>query len=737
MAKIIRKNWKLILVVKIALGTLAGGIFAFYIGFNIYKGDIDKVVYYTPKLTTQIYDAHGELIANLFDGEHRTYVHFDDIPPRVIEAIVAIEDTSFFEHPGVNFEAIFRAAYKVIVARKAVEGASTITQQVVKNLLLTREKTITRKAKEAILALKIERVLTKEQILERYLNEIYFGHGYYGIKTAAKGYFRKELKDLTLKEVGILVGLPRAPSFYDPTKHKLHSSARANLVVGRMYKLGWINQSEYEEAINEDPVVYSDSRTLNKAPYIVDYVTAQMTPEYPDFKSGGYIVNTTIDLKAQELAREAMTYGYEKTYKRIKRFIAKEDNKKYEEYLIKLGEYNALVEDTKFKIRETLAGEDNISVNGVLLSSLNIKEDSNFTKIFEVDLNITKPQEYVQIDENQTLNRLDSFNGALVSMKQESGEIVAMVGGVDYKKSNFNRAVQTKRQVGSSFKPFLYMSSFDLGYAPSSLIPDISRTYKFQIDENTERVWKPSNYENNFVGLMTEREAMIHSRNLATINLVTGVGLKPILEKLDDYGFEGLPRDLSISLGSYSLPPITLSKHYTAISNYGVMVEPRIVNSITDRFLQVKEFEPVKTRVTTEGQSYLMVDVLRDVVRRGTGRRARVKGSEAAGKTGTTNDYRDAWFCGFTPSLQTIVWFGNDNYLPIADKESGGKVAGPVFQKFNNEYLKVHPEFKRKFERPDSVYEVRLPNGKKEIFTDISKPPKRKAVQNEKQDLLF
>lgn len=731
-----KQNLKLIFIIKVTLGTIAGIIFSIYLGFNIYKSDVDKVVYYTPKLTTQIYDANGKLIANLFEGEHRLYVQFDEIPPRVIEAIVAIEDTSFFEHTGVNFEAIFRAAYKVLLAGKAVEGASTITQQLVKNLLLTREKTVTRKAKEAILALKVERELSKEEILERYLNEIYFGHGYYGVKTAARGYFRKELKDLTLKEIAILVGLPRAPSFYDPTRHKLHAIARANIVVGRMHKLGWINLQEYKDAINEIPEVFSDSRTLNKAPYVVDYVTSIMQEEYPDFKSGGYIVKTTIDLDAQELAKKALKNSYDNTHKKIEQYIAQEDSEKYENYLTELAKYNNMLEEIEFNFYQSAGGEQNLTFADIQFDDYNITSDSNFTA-FIIDLNITAPEEYIPIDENQTQQRLDQYNGALVSLKQNTGEIIALVGGIDYEKSNFNRAVQSRRQLGSSFKPFLYLSSFDLGYAPSSVIPDISRTYKFQIDEETEKVWKPSNYEHNFVGLMTEREAVVHSRNLATINLVTGVGIQAISGKLEDYGFENLPKDLSIALGSISLPPIEFSKYYTIISNYGVRVEPRIVNSVTDRFLQTKIYESEKVKVTEPEQAYLMIDVMKDVVKRGTGRRARVKGTEAAGKTGTTNDYRDGWFCGYTPSLQTIIWFGNDNFLPIAKKQSGGRVSGPVFKEFNQEYLKLHPELKRKFEKPEGVFEATLPNGKTEIFTKISKPPKRKAVQSGKQDMLF
>lgn len=766
MAKIKISWWKWIFLFPFILLSIAGTMFGLYFGFNIYKTDIDPAIYYTPKLTTQILDSKNRLIANMFEDEHRLYVNFEDIPSRVVEAIVAIEDTTFFEHYGINVEAILRAAYKVALAGKAVEGASTITQQLVKNLILSREKSIERKAKEAILAIKLETKLSKEEILERYLNEIYFGHGYYGIKTASLGYFRKELKDLTLKEIAILVGLPRAPSFYDPTKHKLHALARANIVIGRMYTLGWINDDEYDIAINEDPMVYKDTRTKNKAPYVVDYVTSLLQNEYPDFKSGGYIVKTTIDLDAQMIAKEAIKNGYETNYKRISTFIAKEDKEKQQEYANQLRQYNYLKSDLTYQLRVFDDGGENRFFKDVNISEKVISIDrelgfysseTNSSEYFEYvqidenttvtrleyyhqrileDLNISAPKEYVQLDENTSNMRLDQLNGALVSMKQNTGEVIALVGGVDYEKSNYNRAVQSQRQLGSSFKPFLYLASFDLGYSPSSLIPDISRTYKFKIDENNERIWKPANYEEDFVGMMTEREAVVKSRNLATINLVTGVGLKPIYEKLFDYKFTGLPRDLSISLGSHVMSPLDLSKYYSLITNYGEQVTPRVLRSIQDRFLQVREFETKRERVTKPEQAYLMIDVLKDNVKRGTGRRARMRGIEVGGKTGTTNDNKDGWFCGFTPALQTIVWFGNDNFQQMGDKETGGKLSAPTFKEFNERYLKLHPEMKRKFDKPEGVYEIKLSNGKTEIFTDISKPPKQKRVI-EKEEILF
>ena len=293
-------------------------VIALYAGY-IYSTDVSKLKFYSPPLSTQVFDVNKKVIANLYDKEHRLYIKFNDIPPRLIEALVAIEDTSFFEHYGVNFEAIFRAAYKVLRARKAVEGASTLTQQLVKNVLLTRKKTISRKFKEIIFSLKIETMLSKEDIIERYLNEIYFGHGYYGLLAASRGYFHKEPFELSLKEMAILVGLPRAPSFYNPTKHLKMALSRANIVLDRMKHLGWINNKEHKKATKEIPVIFDESISLNKAPYVVDEIIRNLKYEYPDLKTQGYKIYTTIDLDIQQIADEALKYGYEKTVKRLQK----------------------------------------------------------------------------------------------------------------------------------------------------------------------------------------------------------------------------------------------------------------------------------------------------------------------------------------------------------------------------------------------------------------------------------
>lgn len=285
---------------------------------KVFEYDISSLVNYHPATTTRIYDKNGEKIANIFDEEHRYYAPFNEIPPRAVEALLAIEDTTFFEHQGVNIDAIFRAIIKDIEAGKMVEGASTITQQLVKNKLLTRDKKISRKVKELIYSVIIEAALTKEEILERYLNEIYFGHSYYGIKTAADGYFHKELADLTLKEIAILVGLPKAPSSYAPTKNYEISMGRANRVISRMFSLGWIDEDTYKRATAENPKVYDETLTQNMAPFVVDEVMRRLAEQgIKDIKTGGYKIYTTIDLRLQKAGEESLKFAYDESVKRI------------------------------------------------------------------------------------------------------------------------------------------------------------------------------------------------------------------------------------------------------------------------------------------------------------------------------------------------------------------------------------------------------------------------------------
>ncbi|HIO96240.1 MAG TPA: penicillin-binding protein, partial [Campylobacterales bacterium] len=358
---------------------------AFIYAYNEIQLDMDKIVNYRPKTSSVILDQNGDKIANIMDGRHRLYAKYDEMPGYLIEALVAIEDTRFFEHEGVNPDAIIRATIRNFKAGGKVEGGSTITQQLVKKILLSPKKSYTRKIKEAILAMKVEEKLTKEEILERYLNEISFGSGYFGVKTASKGFFHKELSELTLKEAALLVGLPNAPSKFNPIRHFDRALKRANTILTRMKKIGWILEEDYLKAIKETPKIYKGTLTQNIAPYVTDEVVRRLKKEFKDIKTGGYTIYTTIDMEQQKIAREALRYAHRKIVK---------------------------------KQRENV--------------------------------------------------KTTTLNGALLAVDNETGDIKAMVGGVDYKKSAFNRTTMMTRQPGSAFKPFLYQVALDLGYNPAT-----------------------------------------------------------------------------------------------------------------------------------------------------------------------------------------------------------------------------------------------------------------------------
>lgn len=645
------------------------GLFAYY--YTKFHYDFSVLVDYKPQITSKIYDKNGVKIANVFNETHRYYVPFEEIPPRAVEALLAIEDTTFFEHPGVNVEAIFRAAIKVIRAGKAVEGASTITQQLVKNVLLTREKKLSRKIKEAIYAIKIEQVLTKEQILERYFNEIYYGHGYYGLQTAADGYFHKKLADLTLKEIAILVGLPKAPSIYAPTRNYEISMGRANRVVERMHVLGWIDEATYQAALKENPKVYNETLTQNQAPFVVDEVMRKFAElGIDDFKTGGYEVHTTIDMKLQNAAQESLKHAYDLSLKRIEQY--KKDEGKH---------------------RST-----------TLLSAHDIDPSK--------------------------------LNGALVSLDSATGNILALVGSVDYAESSFNRATQGKRQPGSAFKPFIYQVAIDFGFSGASQLVDIAKTYEYQSDGESKK-WQPKNYEKNYKGILSLREALVHSRNLATINLVNDIGLSQLIRELEKFGIEDIPNNLSISLGTMSMSPLDLAKFYTSFSNNGEQqLHTNLISSIEQNGRVIYESTSETKMTSLPTQSYIMTTILKDVVDRGTGRRAAVKGMEIAGKTGTTNNNIDGWFVGYSPTIITAVWFGNDDNTPMYRRETGATVAGPAFARYYENILKFYPQIQREFVAPEGIIEVQI-GGKKEFFSEISKPPREEQMEAAEEELLF
>gem|GEM_PF-41432 len=645
-SKIIK--WSIIFVLLIGVG-LVGFFYNAYITIDL---DANKIKSYKPEISSEILDKNGVRLAYIFKKQHRLYANFDEIPPLVVEALIATEDTSFFEHKGINPDSIIRAIIADIKAGRFVEGGSTLTQQLVKNSLLNSKKNLTRKIREAILSVKIENVLTKEEIIERYLNEIPYANNYYGIKTAAQGYFHKELNQLTLKEIAMLIGIPNAPSYYNPRRHYDRILSRANTILFRLRSLGWITEAQYQEAKAEKPKVHHTTLTQNIAPYIVDEVLRGFKKKLPDIKTGGYKIYTTIDIRLQEKAREALRRGYLKASKRFGKGKSK-----------------------------------------------------------------------------------SKLNGALIAVENRTGNILAMVGGVNYKESAFNRATMSKRQIGSTFKPFIYQIALDMGYNPATYLNDVRRTFEYY-KNGKKVVWSPKNYERNFKGKIPLRESLVHSRNVATVNLVCDLGysfgaeeecqrgVNIISKRLKLLDINNIPKDLSLALGNLSVPPIKVAQMYTVFSNYGHMIEPKLVNKVlsVDNVILYEKQPKEKVDFTQPEQAYLMTSILKDVIKRGTGKNAKVKGVELAGKTGTTNRYVDAWFSGYSPSVTTVVWFGRDNNRPIGKGATGGAVSAPVFKMFNQELYKLYSKSPKKFQVPEGVH-VGYYNGKRELYTKYSPLP--------------
>ncbi|MDD5157521.1 penicillin-binding protein 1A [Sulfurimonas sp.] len=661
---------------KVILSILAVGIsvpflvLLYYLKQDDY--DISRIITYNPAVSSRIYDKNGEKIANLFEEKHRYYAPFSEIPPAVIEALLAVEDTTFFEHQGVNLDAIFRALIKDVSAGKMVEGASTITQQLVKNRVLTRDKKLSRKIKEAIFSMKVELSLTKEEILERYLNEIYFGHGYYGIKTAADGYFHKKLKELTSKEIAILVGLPKSPNTYMPTKNYEISMGRANRVLDRLHALGWIEEDDYSKSLTENPKVYDESLGQNGAPFIVDEVIRRAKElGIDDIRTGGYEIYTTIDMRLQEAAVESLQKAYKASLDRI-------------------GGYK----------KGTIADVGDEESQGGTLNA-----------------------------------NASQLNGAMISLDSRSGDILALVGSVDYRKSSFNRITQGVRQAGSAFKPFIYQVALDLGYSGASEVADIARTYTY-MQNGKEVLWQPKNYEKGFKGIVTLRDALVHSRNLATISLVEEIGFRDMQNEIKKFNMQNIPKDLSFSLGSITLSPLQLAKYYTSFANSGVQMEPNLIKNIKREGKLLFEKKEKSRQITTPSQAYLMTTILKDVVEKGTATNARVPGIDLAGKTGTTNNNVDAWFAGYSPTIETIVWFGNDDNSPMHRSETGGRISAPAFAMYYQSLLKLYPQTQRKFDVPSGVSEMMF-NGTREYFTDVSKPPHKDSEVTTEEKLLF
>jgi len=764
----------------------------------------------------RVFSREGALIAE-FGEKKRSPLNYAEVPDLMVKAVLAAEDDRFFEHPGVDYQGILRAVIHLVKTGRKGQGGSTITMQVARNFFLSREKTYLRKLNEIFLALKIERELTKQEILELYLNKIYLGTRSYGVAAAAQVYYGKNIKDLSVDQFAMIAGLPKAPSKYNPIANNKRATIRRNYVLGRMHELEFIDQSTYNKAIEiEDNAKRHGLSIELNAPYMAEMVRAELVKQYGnDAYTLGYRVYTTLDTRLQRFANNALRrnileYDLRHGYRGSEGHIELEPD-----LLAALPEVEAPVLNQPgsaagpqrvvppdlslvmtASVREQL--KDIPVVGGLVPVVVLYLEDQAMT-VLHVDgrlervawkglkwareykdenrrgprpkfaSDIANQGDIVRLATNNAgevrLAQIPAVKGALVSMTPETGEIRSLVGGFDFYYSKFNRVTQAYRQPGSNFKPFIYSAALDSGYTAASLINDAPVVFE---DAGLENTWRPENYSGKFFGPTRLRVGLMKSRNLISIRLLRAIGIKYAINYAKKFGFDEkrIPKDLSLALGSTSLTPMDLLTGYAAIANGGYRVFPSFIQRIEDsrgeviyqnnpvqvchecekqaelelqRALQREIAETngdvedttaddidnrveqntvqndekdltsirVAERVMTEQNNYIMRSILSDVIRSGTGRRARKIGrADLAGKTGTTNEQKDAWFSGYSSTLVTTAWMGFDQHQPLGAKETGASAALPMWIYFMENAMKGVPE--KVLEVPAGIVSVRI-----------------------------
>jgi len=671
---------------------------------------------YKPSVSSKVYSGDGELVDD-FSTEKRIFVPYKAIPKKVINAFLSAEDKNFFSHPGVDAKGVLRAIINNIsniIASKRLEGASTITQQVAKNFLLTNEVSLNRKLKEAILAFRIERALTKERILELYLNQIYLGEGTYGVASASLEYFDKPINELNYEEAALLAALPKAPSKYNPYKNIELAKFRRNLVLQNLYENKHINQNDYNKFINNKIFLKKRKKIfLEDTRYYVEDIRKDIINKlgFDKVYKQGLNIKTPINLSLQKIATQALRDGLV-TYDKRRGWRGPIINKK------KFKNWNKDLE--KFSL------ERSINWKLAIIRKLNQFsaeiETENKTKGFIKYENIswTKKEinELFQVGDviyvenigtnNFALRQLPKVNGGIVVMDPYSGRVVALSGGFSFKKSEFNRATQALRQPGSAFKPFIYALALENGYTPSTLILDAPLVLEQGSDL---KMWKPENYGKKFYGPSTLRMGLEKSRNLMTVRIAQDLGLDKIVNFTKQLGiYENPSKLLSISLGSAETTLLKLTSAYCSFVNGGKLINPIMIDRIQDSegntifnnetrkclncrqisFLS-NEYPKIKDnfpQIFSPETAYQMTSILEGVVLRGTGKKLKDLKLDIAGKTGTTNGNTDTWFVGFTSKLVIGVYVGSDNPKPLGRYETGAKTALPIFKQFVKKAIK-------------------------------------------------
>jgi penicillin-binding protein 1A len=721
---------KNIFILILSLGLLSAfSLLAVLWAFSNNLPDYKFLKEYKPSVSSKVYSGDGELV-NDFSTEKRIFVPYNAISEKVINSFLSAEDKNFYSHPGVDAKGVLRAVINNIsniAASRRLEGASTITQQVAKNFLLTNEVSLNRKLKEAILAFRIERALSKERILELYLNQIYLGGGAYGVASASLEYFDKSISELNYDEAALLAALPKAPSRYNPYKDIVLAKFRRNLVLKNLYENNYINEIEYENFINKKIILKKRKKTFREdTSYYVEDIRKDVLNQlgFDKVYKQGLNISTPINLSLQKIAIESLRKGlinYDKRKgwrgpllrgKKIANWREKIDNLKLEKSI----NWNLAIikKIDKFSVQ--------IETNDGLKGFIKYENISWIKKEFDEILKVGDIIYVENLSDNIfSLRQLPLVNGGIVVMDPFTGRVLALSGGFSFKKSEFNRATQALRQPGSAFKPFIYALALENGYTPSTLILDAPLVLEQGYDL---KMWKPENYGKKFYGPSTLRMGLEKSRNLMTVRIAQDLGLKKIVNFSKQLGIYDDPSELlSISLGSAETTLLKLTSAYSSFVNGGKLVKPIMIDRIQDSegntiFNNEKrkcvncdqisslsknypEIEDEFIQIFSPQTAYQMTSILEGTVQRGTGRNLKDLNLDLAGKTGTTNSNTDTWFIGFTSKLAIGVYVGSDNPKSLGRYETGAKTALPIFKNFVKNAIKK--EDARPFKVADNI----------------------------------
>ncbi|AIC17606.1 penicillin-binding protein 1A [Pseudomonas chlororaphis] len=748
------------------------------------------------QIPLRVYSSDGKLIAE-FGEMRRTPIRFADIPPNFINALLSAEDDNFANHYGVDPSSLMRAATQLIKSGHIQSGGSTITMQVAKNFFLSSERSFSRKTTEILLALQIERQLTKDEILELYVNKIYLGNRAYGIEAAAQVYYGKSIRDVSLAQMAMIAGLPKAPSRFNPLANPARSKERRDWILGRMYKLGKISEADYQAAVAEPlNASYHVPTPEVNAPYVAEMARAEMVGRYgSDAYTEGFRVTTTVPSDLQELANTAVhegliTYDQRHGYRGPESRLPGKTHAAWAQELTKQRSISGLEPAIVTQVDKnglqvlTRTGEEHVGWDSMkwarpFLNTNSMgpapKQPSDVAQVGDL-IRVQR-----QADNSLKFRQIPVVQGALVSLDPQNGAIRSLVGGFAFEQSNYNRALQAKRQPGSSFKPFVYSAALDNGYTAASLVNDAPIVF---VDEYLDKVWRPKNDTNTFLGPIRMREALYKSRNLVSIRLLQSLGVDRTIDYISKFGFnkQDLPRNLSLALGTATLTPMEIATGWSVFANGGYKVTPYIIDKIesrngetlftanppsvptgdtassgiaapTEQSFTVNnvpgetpsqapvQAPAVAERIIDGRTTYILNSMLEDVIKLGTGRRALALGrTDLAGKTGTTNESKDAWFSGYNADYVTTVWTGFDQPESLGRREYGGTVALPIWMNYMGAALKDKPAHTQA--EPEGILSLRVdpvsgraatpgtPNAYFELFKSEDTPPSVNELGN-------